>query len=424
MIEGTKYDILIVILILRRKNMFKIKEFPGGLRLIYQNIPYAKSVASGIFIKSGSAFESGAFRGISHFIEHMLFKGTETRSALDIATLSELTGGRLNAYTDRECTCIYTRTLPEDLEISLDLMSDMVLHSLFDKDAISTEKSVVLEEIKMYEDNPEELVHDILAEITYPSHPIGQPIVGTADTVEAFTPGLINQYIKSRYSGNNIVISVTGRFDEQKLTDQIARLFENVGCCPADPAVVPAEFVCAEEIRIKPTEQSHIALAFPGSPSSGEEKYALNLVSNIFGGSTNSRLFQKIREELGLAYSVYSCPNIFTSAGYTALYAACATENLDLVRNLLLEEADRLSRDGIKKSELEFSKKQFECSFVLSSENISSLMSSAGRQLLLLDRVKTDEEILNSIRKVDIYAVNRTAKLFCPQNASTAIITP
>ena len=404
--------------------MFKIKEFPGGLRLIYQNIPYAKSTACGIFIKSGSAFESGAFRGISHFIEHMLFKGTSIRTALDIATLSELTGGRLNAYTDRECTCIYTRTLPEDLEISLDLMGDMVLNSLFDEESMRTEKSVVLEEIKMYEDNPEELVHDILAEITYPTHPIGQPIVGTVETVEAFTPNLIKQYMKSRYSGNNIVISVTGKFDEQKLIDQIAKLFENVACCDSVHTSAPAEFVCANEICNKPVEQSHIALAFPGYPSSSEDKYALNLVSNIFGGSSNSRLFQKIREELGLAYSVYSCPNIFTSAGYTALYAACATENLDLVHKLLLEEAQILSQDGISESELEFAKKQFACSFVLSSENISSLMSSAGRQLLLLGRVKTDEEILESIRNVDTDAVNRTAKLFSPENASTAIITP
>ena len=178
--------------------MYKIINLPGSVRLIYQHLPYAKSVAAGIFIKSGSVFESGAFCGISHFIEHMLFKGTKTRSALDIATLSELTGGRLNAYTDRECTCIYTRTLPEDLDISLELMSDMVLNSVFDADSIRTEKNVVLEELKMYEDNPEELAHDILAEITYPSHPIGKPIVGSEATVSSFTPELIKEYMKTR----------------------------------------------------------------------------------------------------------------------------------------------------------------------------------------------------------------------------------
>ncbi|MBR5587199.1 MAG: insulinase family protein [Clostridia bacterium] len=404
--------------------MFKIKELHGGVRLIYQNMPYAKSVASGIFIKSGSAFESGAFCGISHFIEHMLFKGTKTRSALDIATLSELTGGRLNAYTDRECTCIYTRTLPEDLDISFELMSDMVLNSVFDSDSIQTEKSVVLEEIKMYEDNPEELVHDILAEITYPSHPIGQPIVGTAQSVEAFTPELINEYMKSRYIGNNIVISVFGKFNEQALIEKAEKLFENVRPGIKELPLSPAEFVSASEIRQKSVEQSHIALAFPGYPSSSDNKYSLNLISNIFGGSSNSRLFQKIREELGLAYSVYSCPSIFTTAGYTALYAACATENLELVKNLLLEEAHLLSSKGISEEELEFSKKQFACSFVLSSENCSSLMSSAGRQLLLLDRVKTDEEILTNIKSVDISSANNAAKLFNPEYASTAIITP
>lgn len=404
--------------------MFKIKEYPSGVRLIYQSMPYAKSVAAGIFIKSGSVYETEPFHGISHFIEHMLFKGTKNRSALDIATLSELTGGRLNAYTDRECTCVYTRTLPEDLEISLDLMSDMVLNSLFEEEAIRTEKNVVLEEIKMYEDNPEELAHDILAEITYPTHPIGKPIVGTAESVQAFTSDLIKKYMKSRYSGNNIVISVSGKFDESALTETISRLFENSCVCEDDFSDKNAEFFSASDTRRKPVEQSHIVLAFPGCLSSSDDKYALNLVSNIFGGSSNSRLFQKVREELGLAYSVYSCPNIFTSAGYTAIYAACATENLELVQKILLEESKSLYDNGITEKELEFAKKQFACSFVLSSENCSSIMSSLGRQLLLLNRVKTDEEILSKIQSVDIAAANRAAKLFNSENVSTAIITP
>lgn len=404
--------------------MFKIKEYPSGVRLIYQCMPYAKSVATGIFIKSGSVYETKPFHGISHFIEHMLFKGTNNRSALDIATLSELTGGRLNAYTDRECTCIYTRTLPEDLKISLDLMSDMVLNSLFDEESMRTEKNVVLEEIKMYEDNPEELAHDILAEITYPTHSIGKPIVGTVESVQSFTTDLIKEYMKTRYSGNNIVISVFGKFDESALTETVGSLFENTSVFEDDFSAKDADFFPAFDIRKKQVEQSHIALAFHGCPSSSDDKYALNLISNIFGGSSNSRLFQKVREELGLAYSVYSCPNIFTSAGYTSVYAACATENLELVQEILLEESKSLYQNGITEKELEFAKKQFACSFVLSSENCSSIMSSAGRQLLLLNRVKTDEEILSKIQSVDIAAANRAAQLFNPENVSTAIITP
>lgn len=404
--------------------MFEIKELSGGVRLIYQHLPYAKSVAAGIFIKSGSAYEKGAFRGISHFIEHMLFKGTTTKSALDIATLSELTGGRLNAYTDRECTCIYTRILPEDLDISLELMSDMVLNSVFDEESMRTEKNVVLEEIKMYEDNPEELAHDILAEITYPSHPIGSPIVGSEKTVSAFTTKLIKEYMKTRYSGNNIVISVAGQFDEERLTEKISKLFEKVSSCADDITSLPAVFTPSAETRKKAVEQAHIALAFPGYPSSDDRKYALNLLSNIFGGSTNSRLFQKIREELGLAYSVYSCPNIFTTASYTAVYAACGKENLKTVQNLLLEQSTDIFENGITGKELEFAKKQFACSFVLSSESCSSLMSSAGRQLLLLGKVKTDEEILEKIRQVDLDMANEAAKLFSPENYSCVIITP
>lgn len=404
--------------------MHKILRLNNGIRLIYENLSYAKSVSAGIFIKSGSAFESSLFHGISHFIEHMLFKGTTTRSAMDIATLSELTGGRLNAYTDRECTCIYTKALPEDLFISLELMSDMLLNSVFDSDAIRTEKNVVLEEIKMYEDNPEELVHDMLAEITYPSHPIGKPIIGTSDSIKAFTHDLIKNYISTRYTGNNIVISVTGNFNESALVEKISSLFEDVNSSANDDFLPAAIFTCNEKKSKKPVEQAHIALAFEGYPSISDKKYSLSLVNSILGGSTSSRLFQKIREELGLAYSVYSCPNVYTTASYVSVYAACGQENLRLVHDLLLEEAYNLSKKGITEKELEFAKKQFACSFVLSSESCSSLMSSYGRQLLILDRVKTDEEILNKIQSVNLDAANRAASLFNPDKISTAIITP
>lgn len=404
--------------------MYKILNLDSGVRLIYENLSHAKSVSAGIFIKSGSVFETSVFHGISHFIEHMLFKGTTTRSAMDIATLSELTGGRLNAYTDRECTCIYTRALPEDLSISLELMSDMLLNSVFDTDAIKTEKNVVLEEIKMYEDNPEELVHDMLAEITYPSHPIGKPIVGTLSSVNSFTRDLIKEYMNLRFCGNNIVISVTGKFDESALIEQVSKIFENITSSAYTGDLHQAGFTCSEKTLNKSVEQAHITFAFEGYPSTNDKKYSLSLVNNIFGGSTNSRLFQKVREELGLAYSVYSCPNVYTTASYTSVYAACGQENLNLVRELLLEESYNLSKNGITEKELEFAKKQFACSFILSSESSGSLMSSYGRQLLILDRVKTDEEILNKIQSVDLDAANRAATLFNPDKISIAIITP
>lgn len=404
--------------------MYNIKEFDGGVRLIYKKAGHAKSVSAGIFIKSGSVYESGKFNGISHFIEHMLFKGTPTHSALDISTLSELVGGRLNAYTDRECTCVYTRVLPEDLDISLDLMGDMVLNSLFDEKSIKTEKKVVLEEIKMYEDNPEEFVHDILSEITYPSHPIGKPIVGTEKTVKGFNSKLIKEYIKNRYCGNNIVISVTGNFDESALIDKVGTLFENVRKNVTSQEINPADFTPAKKTIKKQVEQSHIVLAFEGYPSNCDEKYALNLVTGILGGSTNSRLFQKVREERGLAYSVYACPNIFSSASYTSVYAACAPEKLDTLQEILLSEIEDLYLNGITEKELEFAKKHFETSFVLSSENLGSIMSAMGRGLLLKGRVKTDEEILSKIRSVDLDAANRAAKLFNPDKFSCSKVTP
>ncbi len=402
--------------------MHKIKVLPGGVRVIYQFVPTARSVSVGTWIKSGSVFEEGPFHGISHFIEHMLFKGTNRRSAFDISTLSELMGGHLNAFTSRDCTCIYTKTLPEFLGDSLDLISDMLFGSLFDEKDIETEKSVIAEEIHMYNDTHEELVHDILAEACYPDHPAGNTILGTEKSIKNFDRSLILEHINNCFSGENIVVSVAGNFDEEKLLSLCEKYYSPVASSGKEIVVPDAKFTRNKTSVKKSGSQSHVALAFEGYPYSHKDRFALSVISSVLGGSTSSRLFQKIREKLGLAYSVYSCPNVFVSASYISVYAGCLKSNLDMVTDLILEEMQNIFSRGITTEELEFAKKQMECSFAISSESCEHIMSSMGRQLLLHDNVKTTEDIIEEIRLIDMDSVTRASKLLDPSLVTVAQI--
>ncbi len=402
--------------------MHKIKVLPGGVRVIYEFVPTARSVSVGTWIKSGSVFEEGPFHGISHFIEHMLFKATGRRSAFDISTLSELMGGHLNAFTSRDCTCIYTKTLPEFLGDSLDLISDMLFGSLFDEKDIETEKSVIAEEIHMYNDTHEELVHDILADACYPEHPAGNTILGTEKSIKKFNRQLILEHINNHFSGKNIVVSVAGNFDETELLSLCEKYYGPAISC-GKGVVVPDAKLTQNKVCVKKSgSQSHVALAFEGYPYDHKDRFALSLVSNVLGGSTSSRLFQKIREKLGLAYSVYSCPNVFVSASYISVYSGCLKSNLDKVTNLILEEMQNVFSNGITSEELEFAKKQMECSFVLSSESCEHIMSSLGRQLLLHDSVKTNEDIIEEIQLIDMDSVSRASKLLDPSLVTIAQI--
>ena len=405
--------------------MIKITTLPNGIKLVYENMPFVKSVSVGAWIAAGSFYETKKFHGISHFIEHMLFKGTLSRSAADIAHEMDYIGGSLNAFTARDCTCFYTKTLAENLDTALSLLSDMIVNSLFAKKDIATEASVVKEEIDMYEDNPEELVHDITADICYPNHPFGQNILGTHETVSSFNKELIKEYMNVRYRAENIVISIAGNINESHIAEKTAEYFGSIPAGGADKFThdIPTFNTCSL-IKHKPVEQANLVVAFEGLPNKSADMYALLLVCNILGGGMSSRLFQSIREEKGLAYSVYTYPNVYAHAGYTTIYAGCAAENFETVKNLIFEEVDKLRTRGITEEEFLRNKNQLKGSCVLSNETVGSRMSTHGKQLLLKGKIDSDDDIISKIDGITDESVRRVLRLFNPDKASLCAVMP
>lgn len=406
--------------------MPEIINLANNIRLVYDYMPTVKTVAVGVFVKAGSAYETENQGGISHFIEHMMFKGTKTRSARDISYAIDAVGGEINAYTSRELTCYYTKTLCESAPLCFDLLSDMVFNSAFDENAIKTEKAVVCDEIDMCEDAPEELVHDILNEICYPSHPIGRNILGTKNTVTSFSKQTICDYINSRYCADTIVISVAGGISKNEVLTLAEKYFgkaeiaSNAQHCDFGLPV----FTPAKEIRKKHVEQFNIALALPAVERNHPDVNAVNLIGNILGGSASSRLFQHIREEKGLVYCVYSGSNIFSLAGYTSIYAACAPKNADKVTNLIEKEIADIFENSLSQEDISFAKMQMKGSCIMGLEGALGVMSANGRRVLLHGKAKSVDEYIADIEKISVQSVNSASKLFDLSKVSTAIVKP
>lgn len=405
--------------------MIEITTLSCGMRFVYDHIPGCRSISAGVWIGSGSRFESTRYWGISHFIEHMLFKGTQRRTARQIAEEMDGVGGQINAFTARDCTCFYTKTLDEHLDLALDLLSDMLLHSKFEEKDILTEKSVVKEELDMYEDTPEELVHDLLADVCYHGHPIGKNILGSPQTIDSFDLQKIRQYMDMRYCADDMVLAASGSLDPAVMVEKAEAYFGGVSQKPSRSEItaVPV-FTTGNDYRTKAVEQAHIAVAYPGIPYGHPDLYALMLVSNILGGGMSSRLFQSLREEKGLAYSVYAYPNIYQDTGYITVYAGCAKEKQRQAAEMIYDEIENLQKNGITRQELERTKQQMKGSFLLSNETTGSRMSGAGKQLLLYGRVKSDQEILNLTEAVDMESAARAAALFERAKASECIVSP
>lgn len=403
----------------------QITKLDCGIRLVYEKLPHSKSVSVGIWIGSGTINETEKFWGISHFIEHMLFKGTVTRTAKDIAVSMDKTGGQLNAFTAHDCTCVYSKTLAEDLDFALELIADMILNSKFDKKDIATEKTIVEEEIDMYEDNPEELAHDILAGICFEGHSLGWNILGSHESVNSFDKKLIKEYMDLRYCADEIVISVAGAFDEDSIKEKCEKYFgtvrkeKSINLVTATP-----EYNKGEVVRYKEIEQAHIAIGLPGLCYNDPKMYAHTLICNVLGGSMSSRLFQHIREEKGLAYSVYSFPNVFKNGGYTSIYAGCNAENIQTVSAMIEDELYKIHKIGITKREFEDMKQHLKAGIILASESAGNRMSTMGKQLILRNKIVSDEEVIKIVENLSMEDVENCLYLFNPDNISKVILMP
>ncbi len=387
--------------------MYRKYTLDNGIRLVCEKIPYVRSVSVGVWIGTGSRNENQKNNGISHFIEHMMFKGTEKRTAKEIAEIIDNVGGQINAFTGKECTCYYTKTLDEHLELAIELLADMLLNSKFDESDILTEKNVISEEISMYEDSPEELVQDILSGTVWDGNPLGYPILGTFESLSNIDRKMIRDYISENYTPDNCVIAVAGSFDDDHLLRTVEKYFG--GWVPGKNRkrdYERVEFISNVKMKEKDTEQVHICLGFHGIEHGNDLIYSLLAVNNILGGGMSSRLFQKIREEKGLVYSIYSYPSSYKNTGLFTIYAGMKPKYMDEVLSLIVGEIELLKREGMSPDDLEKSKEQLKGSYILGLESTSSRMSSIGKSELLLGYTNTPEEILDKMEKVDVDSVS------------------
>ncbi len=372
-----------------------------------EEIDHVRSVSIGLWIGAGSRDERSGYEGISHFTEHMFFKGTQNRTARELAESLEAVGGQLNAFTTKEYTCFYAKVLDEDLDLAIDVLSDMFFSSLFDEKEIEKEKKVVIEEIKMYEDSPDELIHDLFSELVWNDHPLGKPILGTENSIRGLSREKILHYLDHHYAPDNLVIAVAGKIQHEEVIKKLSSIygeFKRGGKRILEGTPIGHQ---VQRSITKDTEQMNLVMGVPGLGQDDEDIYAMHVVNNILGGGLSSRLFQGIREQRGLAYSVYSYHSTYVDAGVFAIYAGTTPSNTEEVTECILAELLDIKNKGITQQELERTKAQIKGSMYLGLESVSSRMSRLGKTELTYNRILTPEEVVEKLERVSLEDVRQ-----------------
>lgn len=372
----------------------------NGLRVVVENIPTCRSVSFGIWVKTGSRNETLDNNGISHFIEHMLFKGTNQRSAKDIADLFDGIGGNVNAFTSKEYTCYFAKVLDQHLPLAVEALADMFFESRFDEEELKKEKNVILEEISMYEDTPDDKVHDEASRAAFGAHSLAYSILGLEERLLDMSSEDLRGYMAANYRIDNTVVSVAGNVEEQAVLELLEQYFGRFNQVGATAAVQPPAFQSNYLFHVKKTEQNHLCISFPGCSISDPKLYAMILLNNAIGGGMSSRLFQEIREKRGLAYSVYSYHTSYADTGLFTVYAGTAPKQTKDVLDLTVEMMSELSRNGLSAAELHRGKEQLKGSLILSLESTSSRMNRIGKNELMLGRHYTLDQMLERIDQV------------------------
>jgi len=395
----------------------------NGLRLITETMPHVRSVTIGVWLTRGSRHESDARSGIAHFVEHMLFKGSDTRTAEDIAQSIDSIGGQLDAFTAKEYASYYIKVLDEHLPLAVDLLSDIVLRPAFAPEEIEREKKVILEEIKMVEDTPDDLVHELFTQYFWEGHPLGRPILGSKETVEALTQDALRDYFAGAYVGSNIVVSAAGNIQHAKVRELIEAAFGGVKK-QGEPLNGTAPRVVPQVItRTKDIEQSHVCLGTTSYPQRHDDRYVSYILNTVLGGSMSSRLFQNVREKRGLAYSVFSGLSAYRDAGNLTIYAGCANEAVEEVVDLCLAELRGIKQTPVPESELRRAKDHLKGSLMLSLENTASRMSHLARQEIYFDRHFGLDETLEGVERVTADDVQRVAtELFSGGSVAATVV--
>ena len=387
------------------------KKLNCGVRIVMEEIPYVQSVSVGIWVKAGSVDETAKNSGISHFIEHMLFKGTENRSAKRIAEDVDRIGGQINAFTGKEATCYYLKTLATNVDKAADILIDMFINSKFDEEEMEKEKRVVCEEIKMIEDSPEDDAHDIIGELIFKGNPLAKSIIGTPKSLDGINRDAIKKYISDEYTRDNIVISICGCFNQDHVCELFDSKLTELNSNKAEKVFEETDYKPNYKMKVKDIEQSHICLGLKGLPLDDERYYSLALLNNIMGGSMSSRLFQNIREEKGLAYSVYSMSSSFSNTGYFNIYAGVSHDKIKDAVIGIQDELKLLKTDGVTADELQTAKEQLKGSYIFSLENVNGRMFSIGKNMLLLNKIYTPEEIMAHIDTVTMEDIKNISEM-------------
>ncbi|MBR5379000.1 MAG: insulinase family protein [Clostridia bacterium] len=402
---------------------YQLATLENGLRVVGVPMPSFRSASVGLWIDSGSLYETPEENGISHFIEHMLFKGTYRRSARQIAEEMDAVGGMLNAFTDVETTCFHTRVITQHLPLAMDMIADLVLNSRLDPDDIRREKGVVLEEISMAEDTPDDLVFEQLLQAHYGPQPVSQPVLGSADNVNRFTREDIVKYMSGHYHPDGAVLALAGAYDWDAFLKDAQRLFgawqpsgtgrPEVKVKPFAPKVIRCE---------KDIEQIHICMGVDCPPQDTPEARAYRVINTVLGGSMSSRLFQTIREERGLAYSVYSSINSTLINGVFTVYAAANPENAAQVVSLIHETIDRLGKEGVTEKEFVQAREQMLSGLIMGLESPSNRMRAAGYRMLTRGDTVTTDELIEKVNSVKLDDVNEQCRVLAQKKRSAALV--
>jgi predicted Zn-dependent peptidase len=405
-------------------------ELSNGLVILTERMEHVRSVSMGVWVKTGSRDELPEINGVSHFVEHMVFKGTKSRSAQKIAREVDAIGGNLDAFTSKETICFNIKVLDEHVPKALDVLTDLVTQPVFAPDDIGRECKVILEEIKMDEDNPDMLVHEIFTQSFWKDHPLGKPILGTRETVKRFDQGMLFDFYGGRFQGKNMIFSAAGNLDHDSFVSLVA---EKLAHLPPSPSVdnglilpfgakpkVHARIVSKQK---KSLEQLQLCLGVPAPPVNDEQRYTVALLNTILGGGMSSRLFQNVREDRGLAYSIFSEVNSFRDTGSLCVYAGTSAQNAEQVIRLTVEEFRRLKSDPVPEEELQRAKDQLKGNILMSLESSGALMSNLARQEMYFQRFYAVPEILEQVGQVTSADLMRMAEqLFVPESVAVALL--
>ncbi|RSO40194.1 peptidase M16 [Streptomyces sp. WAC 06725] len=405
---------------------------PGGLRVVTETLPSVRSVTFGIWAHVGSRDETPSLNGATHYLEHLLFKGTRKRSALDISAAIDEVGGEMNAFTAKEYTCYYARVLDTDLPLAIDVVCDMLTGSLIEPEDVEAERGVILEEIAMTEDDPGDCVHDLFAHTMLGDTPLGRPVLGSVDTVNALTPERIRRFYKKHYDPTRLVVAAAGNVDHAKVVRMVRDAFEKAGALDRTDATPTAPRDGSRRIRTagrvellnRKSEQAHVILGVPGLARTDERRWAMGVLNTALGGGMSSRLFQEVREKRGLAYSVYSYTSGYADCGLFGVYAGCRPSQVDDVLKICRDQLDQVASEGLTDDEIRRAIGQLRGSTVLGLEDTGALMNRIGKSELCWGAQMSVDDMLARIAAVTPDEVRELARDVLGQRPSLSVIGP